>query len=124
MMTSSERECSMKISMLKIPYRQLVPYELSSTSILLYGILLFYAYERDCITTNKTLAEQLQITERSVQNCLKELKDKNVINITFEKLQNNVEVRHITPLVLFDLVIAPNNKKSETTDIYAGFEVA
>lgn len=114
----------MTISMLKIPYRQLIPYELSSTSILLYGILLFYAYERDCITTNKTLAEQLKISERSVQNCLKELKEKNVISIKFEKLQNNTEIRHITPLVLFDVVIAPNNKKSEVNDIYAGFEVA
>ena len=110
--------------MLKIPYRQLLPYELSSTSILLYGILLFYAYERDCITTNKTLAEQLKITERSIQNCLKELKDKKVIDIKFEKLPNNTEVRHIVPLVLFDVVVVPNNKKSEATDIYAGFEVA
>ena len=114
----------MNIKCLNIPLSQLLKYDLKSNSILLYGVLLFHAYTKDCITTNKTLAEETNTSERTVQNSLKELKDKNVIQITFETLKNGVQIRHIKPLVLFDVVIAPNNRNSEVNDIYAGFEVA
>lgn len=126
----------MQIKNLHVPLNQLLKYDLNSSSILLYSVILYHAYHQDCITTNKTLADELGISERTVQNSLKELKDKDCIKVEIEKIPNGSEIRHITPLVLFDMVIAPGSasyvrwrnrtvgyNESDDSNGFAGFEV-
>lgn len=114
----------MNIDLLKIPYSKLLKCGLQSNSILLYGVILFHTYN-DSRTwiTNRTLAEECNLSERTVQNCLSELKEKKCIDIKYEK-ENRFEVRYITPLILFDLKVVPKNYKPKgVEDENAGFEV-
>jgi len=112
----------MDIELLKIPFSKLLKYELQSSSILLYGVILYHTYN-DTRTwiTNRTLAEECNLSERTVQNCLSELKDKKCIDIKFEQ-ENRFQVRYITPLILFDLKLVPKNYKPTSKDDNGGFE--
>lgn len=117
----------MNIDLLKIPYAKLLSYKLQSSSILLYGVLLYHAYNKgNTWITNRTLSEECNVSERTIGNCLKELKEQGCIDIRYEK-ENRFEIRYITPLVLFDVKITPNNYKArkgaEAEDDNAGFEV-
>lgn len=112
----------MNIELLKIPFSKLLNKELQSTSILLYGVILYHTYN-DTRTwiTNRTLAEECNISERTVNNCLNELKEKKCIEIRFEQ-ENRFQVRYITPLIFFDLKLVPKNyKPSNNNDDNGGF---
>lgn len=101
----------MNIDTLKIPFAKLVKLELNGNCIVLYGVLLYHAYQKENTwVTNKTLSEECNISERTIQNCLKELKDKGAIDITYEN-EGPYQVRYIKPLILFDIKVVPNNYK-------------
>ena len=110
----------MNIDTLKIPFSKLTKLELSGNCIVLYGVILFHAYQNETTwITNKLLAKECNIAERTVQNCLKELQDKGAIEIRYEQ-ENGFSVRYIKPLILFDVKVVPNNYKNNYTT--GGFE--
>lgn len=98
----------------KIPY-ELMQLELSSSAILLYGILLNLAFSDDVYATNAYLAKELKCTVRTIQSLLQELVKANAISIREDK--NN---RYIKPLILCEVVIT--KKEEPRTYKSAGFE--
>lgn len=115
----------MDIEMLKIPYSKLLKRGLQGNSILLYGVLLFHTYnDNKTWITNKTLSSECGVSERTVNNCLTELKDKKCIDIKFET-EGRYQIRYIVPLILFDLKLVPKNykPKNDEQDDNGGFEI-
>lgn len=102
----------MEIKDLHIPLAQLLKFDLNSTEMIVYGVILFHAYKGNCTTTNKTLAKECGITERTITTTLKSLNDKKTIKVEYVQ-RDRFQLRKITPLILFDLYIAPNNYKDD-----------
>lgn len=101
---------------MKIPY-EMMSKGLSSTAILLYGILLALAFQDEAYCTNKYLAKELNISVRTVQNLLAELVKANTISIREDK--NN---RYIKPLIICE-VISPKSNNRECLEELPGVEI-
>lgn len=105
----------MEIKDLHIPLSQLLKFELNTTEMIVYGVILYHAYKGNCTTTNKTLAKEVGITERTITTTLKTLDEKKCIKVEYIQ-RDRYQLRKITPLVLFDLIIAPNNYRESQED--------
>lgn len=105
----------MEIKDLHIPLSQLLKYELNTTEMIVYGVILYHAYKSNCTTTNKTLAKEIGITERTITTTLKALDEKKCIKVEYVQ-RDRYQLRKITPLVLFSFEIAPNNYREPTED--------
>lgn len=71
----------------------------SSSALLLYGLIYKMSYTgwEGCYPTNKTLAQTLGLTPRSINLLLNELLDKKAISIRYDS--ENKNLRWIKPLI-------------------------
>lgn len=104
-----KRYYKMLIDTIKIPLKELQETGLKNPSAyILYGIILYHSYNNDQTwVTNKSLAEEMNISERQIINNLKELeKYKCIANIKNEeknlrfiepKIMNKLEYRKTKP---------------------------
>lgn len=112
----------MGIEELKIPLKKLLDKELQSSSILIYGVLLYHAYKNsNTWITNYTISKESGVSQRTVGNALKELKDKECIKIEYRN-EGRFQVRYITPLILFEIKLVPNNYVAIDPNDNGGFE--
>lgn len=84
---------------------------LSATSKLLYMVIFHLCTKQDCFATNEYFSKLLNLGERQVQNCLKELKEANFISIRFDK-----KARYISALVTFE-IISPRSKNTPLSEL-------
>lgn len=85
--------------------------KLSATSKLLYMVIFNACTKSDCFATNEYFSTLLNIGERQVQNCLKELKEANFISIRQDK-----KARYISALVTFE-IITPRSKNTSLNEL-------
>ncbi len=92
----------------------------SSSALLLYGLLYKMSYLGwdGCYPTNKTLADTLGLTPRSINLLLKELLDKGAIRIRFD--ENNKNLRWIKCLISNEVPIASSRVKNNPIDLPNG----
>lgn len=93
------------------PGRAINDKNLSPNSKLLYMIIFHLCSKQDCFATNEYFSILLNIGERQVQNCLKELKEHNYINI-----RNDKKARYISALVTFE-IISPRSKNTPISEL-------
>jgi len=88
----------------------------SSSALLLYGLLYKMSYLGwdGCYPTNKTLADTLGLTPRSINLLLKELLEKGAIRIRFD--ENNKNIRWIKPLISNEVPIMSSKLKNNPID--------
>lgn len=84
---------------------------LSPSSKLLYMVIFHLCTKQDCFATNEYFGTLLNLGDRQVRNCLKELKDANYINIRFDK-----KARYISALVTFE-IISPRSKNTPLSEL-------
>lgn len=117
------RGLKMDINKITIPLHQLLKKGVkNSTSMLLYGVIVFHSYHQDATwVSNRTLAKELDISERQVQNCLKDLLEHDCIDITNEKDEQNRDIRNITPKVMPPVKYVSNTYGNSKKDDNGGF---
>lgn len=84
---------------------------LSPTSKLLYMVIFHLCTKQDCFARNEYFSAVLNVGERQIQNCLKELKEANFISIRQDK-----KARYISALVTFE-IITPRSKNTSLNDL-------
>lgn len=113
----------MNINDLHLPLAKLLPYKLNGNAMIVYGVILHHAYKRACYCKNSTLAAETGCSVRTIQNAIKELDEKKCIKLEYKDL-DGFQCRYITPLILFDVVLTPENFKRDKNefDVNGGFE--
>lgn len=99
----------------KVPNKIMVNKALSPTSKLLYALIFNCCTKSDCFASNEYFCEMLNISDRQVQNCLKQLKENQCISIKFDK-----KARYISALVTYD-IITPRNKNTDLSEFASKF---
>lgn len=82
----------------KIPLEVLENEKLSSTSKLMYGYIAGEIEKGNNQFLNKTIIDYFKISERTVSNCISELKENGFIKIEMVKNESGI-IRHITLIV-------------------------
>lgn len=81
----------------------------SSSALLLYGLIYKMSYTGwDCYPTNKTLADTLGLTARSINLLLNELLEKGAISIRYDT--ENKNLRWIKPLISNEVPLMSRSK--------------
>lgn len=84
---------------------------LSATSKLLYMVIFHCCTKSDCFATNEYFSALLNVGDRQIRNCLKELKEANFISIRQDK-----KARYISALVTFE-IITPRSKNTSLDEL-------
>lgn len=93
------------------PGRVINDKNISATSKLLYMVIFHLCTKQDCFASNEYFSTLLNIGDRQVRNCLKELKEANFISIRQDK-----KARYISALVTFE-IITPRSKNTSLDEL-------
>ena len=92
--------------------------DMSSASILLYGLILKMSYgdSEETYATNKTFAKYINKSERMVYRYIEELQKNKCIEIRYD--EENPNIRYIKPLILNEIKYMKDKEEEKEEYIY------